>query len=104
MTLLLLMALQPSLAPAASFSFLILNTVGRTPSMGDQPVTRLLTTQENTQNKYRQTSMPLKGELQPMIPVFERAKTSHALDRMATVIGFYMTKIYKLRIYTETYK
>jgi hypothetical protein len=26
-------------------------------------------------------------EFEPMIPVFERAKTVHALDRAATVIG-----------------
>jgi hypothetical protein len=30
--------------------------------------------------------MPLVG-FEPMIPVFERAKTFHALDRAATVIG-----------------
>jgi hypothetical protein len=31
--------------------------------------------------------MPRVG-LEPTIPVFERAKTVHALDRAATVIGF----------------
>jgi hypothetical protein len=31
--------------------------------------------------------MPRVG-FEPMIPVFERAKTVHALDRAATVIGF----------------
>jgi hypothetical protein len=30
--------------------------------------------------------MPQVG-FEPMIPVFERAKTAHALDRAATVIG-----------------
>jgi hypothetical protein len=30
--------------------------------------------------------MPLV-EIEPMIPVFERAKTVHALDRAATVTG-----------------
>jgi hypothetical protein len=30
--------------------------------------------------------MPRVGS-EPMIPAFERAKTVHALDRMATVIG-----------------
>jgi hypothetical protein len=39
-----------------------------------------------TQNKYTQTSM-LQVGFQLMIPVFERAKTFHALDRPATVIG-----------------
>jgi hypothetical protein len=31
--------------------------------------------------------MPLVG-FEPMAPVFERAKTVHALDRAATAIGF----------------
>jgi hypothetical protein len=31
--------------------------------------------------------MPRVG-FEPTIPVFERAKTVHALDRAATVIGF----------------
>jgi hypothetical protein len=35
-----------------------------------------------TQNKSRQTSMPLVG-FEPTIPVFERAKAFHALDRAA---------------------
>jgi hypothetical protein len=39
-----------------------------------------------TQNKGTQTSMPQVG-FEPMIPVFERAKTVHALDSAATVIG-----------------
>jgi hypothetical protein len=33
-----------------------------------------------------QTSMP-RVEFEPMIPVFERAKIFHALDRSVTVIG-----------------
>jgi hypothetical protein len=40
------------------FSFLIFYTAGRTPWMGDQPVTRLLPTHAQTQNKCTQTSMP----------------------------------------------
>jgi hypothetical protein len=63
-------------------------TVGRTPWTGDQPVARPLpayrTTQ--TQNKRTQTSIP-RMAFEPTIPVFERAKTVHALDRAATVIG-----------------
>jgi hypothetical protein len=39
-----------------------------------------------TQEKRRQTSMPRVG-FEPTIPVFERAKTFHATDRAATVIG-----------------
>jgi hypothetical protein len=52
--------------------------------MGDQPVARPLSAQ--TQSKLAQTSMPRMG-IEPTIPVFERAKTVHALDRAATVIG-----------------
>jgi hypothetical protein len=37
-----------------------------------------------TQNKHIQTSMS-PVEFEPTIPVFERAKTFHALDRAATV-------------------
>jgi hypothetical protein len=33
------------------------------------------------------TDMPRVG-FEPKIPVFERAKTVHALDRAATVIGY----------------
>jgi hypothetical protein len=39
-----------------------------------------------TQNKHKKTSMPRVG-FEPTIPAFERAKTVHALDRAATVIG-----------------
>jgi hypothetical protein len=40
--------------------------------------------------------MPRVG-LEPMIPVFERAKTVHALDRAATVIGhvYYLLEMLK---------
>jgi hypothetical protein len=70
------------------FSFLILYTVGRTSWTGDQPVVRPLPTHRITQthNKRKQTSIPLVGS-EPTTPVFERAKTVHALDRAATVIG-----------------
>jgi hypothetical protein len=82
------MALQPFVEPWPLFSFLILYTVGGTPWTGDQPVARLLpihrTTQ--TQNKCTETSMPRVG-FEPTTPVFERAKTIHALDRASTVIG-----------------
>jgi hypothetical protein len=39
-----------------------------------------------TQKKRGQTSMPRVG-FEPTIPVFEREKIFHALDRAATVIG-----------------
>jgi hypothetical protein len=70
------------------FSFLIFYTVGRTPWTGDQPVARPLPAHRTAQiqNKRTQKSMPQVG-FEPTIPVFERAKTVHALDRAATVIG-----------------
>jgi hypothetical protein len=67
---------------------LIFYTFGKTPWTGDQPVTMPLpihrTTQ--TQKKWTQTSI-LQVGYEPTIPVFEREKTVHALDRAAIVIG-----------------
>jgi hypothetical protein len=82
------MAIRPLLDLGCFFSFLILYTVGRTPWTGDQTVARLLPAHRTaqTQNKRTQTSMPQVG-FELMIPVFERAKTVHALDRAASVIG-----------------
>jgi hypothetical protein len=81
------MALQP-LDFDRFFSLLILYTADRTPWTGDQPVARPLpahrTTQ--TQNKRTQATM-LRMGFEPTIPVFERAKTVHTLDRAATVIS-----------------
>jgi hypothetical protein len=89
----LCMALQSFFGPWPIFRFLILYTVGRTPWTGDQPVARPLPTHgtTQTQNKHIQTSMPLVG-FEPTIPAFERAKTVHALDRAATVIGFRLSR------------
>jgi hypothetical protein len=82
------MALQPSVWSWPLFSFLILYTDSRTPWTGDQLVARPLPIHKTTQiqNKRTQTSMPLVG-FEPTIPVVERAKTVHALDHAATVIG-----------------
>jgi hypothetical protein len=79
------------------FPFLNLYTVGRTPWTGDQPVARPLPTQRTTQtqNKHTQTSMPRVG-YEPMIPVFERAKTLYALDRAAIVIGITVWLYYSI--------
>jgi hypothetical protein len=70
------------------FGFLIFYTVGSTPWTEDQPVTRPLPAHRTaqTQDKRTQTYMPWEG-FEPMIPVFERSKTVHALDRSTTVIG-----------------
>jgi hypothetical protein len=56
--------------------------------MKDQPFTRPLPTHRTTQtqNKRTQTSMPRVG-FKTMISVFAQAKTVHALDCAATVIG-----------------
>jgi hypothetical protein len=78
-----------------SLQFLNPKTVGRTPWTGDQAVARPLLTQ--TQNERRHTSMPWMG-YEPTIPVFERAKSVHALNRAATVIDlcnvYFLIKIY----------
>jgi hypothetical protein len=73
---------------AAFFSFLIQYTVGRTPWKGDQPVARPQPTHRTTQTQHKrtQTSMP-RVRLEATIPMLKRAKTHHALDRAATVIG-----------------
>jgi hypothetical protein len=56
--------------------------------MGDHPVVRTLPAHRTaqTQNKRTQTSM-LQVEFEHMIPMLERAKRVHALDRSATLIG-----------------
>jgi hypothetical protein len=79
---------SPLLDLCRFFSFLIFYTVGRIPWTGDHPVARPLPAHKTaqTQNKCTQTSMPQMG-FEPPIPVFERAKTVHALDRAATVVG-----------------
>jgi hypothetical protein len=55
---------------------------------GDQTVAKPLPAHRTAQiqNKGTQTTMP-QVSFEPTIPVFERAKTVHALDRAATVIG-----------------
>jgi hypothetical protein len=83
------MALQAFVEPWPLFQFLSLVYTGsRTPWTGDQPVARPLPahTTAQTQNKRSHTSMSQVG-FEPTIPVFERAKTVHALDGAATVIG-----------------
>jgi hypothetical protein len=79
---------SPLLDLGRFFSFLIFHTVGRTRWVGDQPVTRLLPAHRTTQiqNKRTQLSM-LQVEFEPTIPVFERMKTVHTLDRAPIVIS-----------------
>jgi hypothetical protein len=84
------MALQPFVVPWPLLQFLNPIHSRSTPWTGNQPVARPLPTHRTTrtQNKRTQTSMPRKG-FEPTTPVLERAKTVHALDRAATVIGTY---------------
>jgi hypothetical protein len=74
-----------------AFQFMDKYTVGRTPCTGDQLVARPLPIHRTTQlqNKRIQTSMPRLG-FESTTPVFERAKTVHALDHAVTVIGLQM--------------
>jgi hypothetical protein len=48
---------------------------------------------------HTQTSMPLVG-FEPTIPVFERAKTVHALDRAGTAIGIRIFLL-KANVFTD---
>jgi hypothetical protein len=81
------MALQLFVGPWLLLNFLI-SLHSRYDSLDRGTARRKTSTY--TQNKCTQTSMPRVG-FEPMIPVFERAKKVHALDRAATVIGFIMT-------------
>jgi hypothetical protein len=92
------MALQPFVGPWPLFQFLNLYTVGRTPWPGDQPVSRPLPTQ--TQKKRTQTFTPRVG-FESTTPVFERAKTVHALDRAATGIVMYIHLHSKISVVIE---
>jgi hypothetical protein len=47
---------------------------------------RCLHTEQHKHGKLTQTSMPQVG-FERMVPVFQRTKTAHALDRVATEIG-----------------
>jgi hypothetical protein len=78
---------SPFLDLCRFLSLLIIYTVGRVPRTGDKPVARPPPTHgmAQTQNKCTQTLMPQVG-FEPTIPVFERAKTVHALYNGATMI------------------
>jgi hypothetical protein len=73
------------LNPGRLFSFFIFYTIGRTPWTGDQPVARPLPTHRTTQTQNKRTQTSMTGvEFEPTIPVFERAKTVHILNRADT--------------------
>jgi hypothetical protein len=74
----------------ASLQFLILrHSVGLIGRVNSPSQGRYLTQTQNTQ---KQTSMPRVG-YEPTIPAFERAKTVHALDLTATVIGLTLNSV-----------
>jgi hypothetical protein len=79
---------SPLLGPRRLFSFVILYTVARTLRTGDQHVAMPLSTYRTTQtqNEGTQTSMPQVGFDSPT-PLFKRAKTFHALDLAASLMG-----------------
>jgi hypothetical protein len=58
----------------------------RTPWTGDQPVVMPLSTQNNTIMKEGRQRAELRVGFELTIPVFERAKTFYALERMASEI------------------
>jgi hypothetical protein len=83
------------------FSFLILrHLVGLLGRRIDPSQGRYLT---QTQNKRIQTSMPWVG-FDSMIPVFERTKTVHVLDRAATVISKIIINSTKPTDFREPYE
>jgi hypothetical protein len=82
----LFMAIQSFLGPWPLFSFLILYRISKTPWTEDQPVARPLPIQKTTQTQNKRTKTPIpRVRSEPTISVPERAKTVHALDRVATV-------------------
>jgi hypothetical protein len=92
------MALQPfvGLWPYVQFRNPYTQSVGLlgrgiSPSQG-----RYLHPGQHKQNKRTPTSMPFMG-FEPTTPVFKRAKTIHVLDRGATVIGFPIYYLYKIK-------
>jgi hypothetical protein len=94
------MAIQPFIGPWPLLQFSnLFYTDGRTPWTGDQPVARSLIIHRTTQTQNKRTHKHpcLSVRLEATIPAFERAKTVHALDRSATVIGFHSTTIVNIK-------
>jgi hypothetical protein len=84
------MALQLLLGTGLFFSSVIIFYTGvRTSWTSDKPVARPLPTHRTTQthNKRINKHPCLEWDSKPTIPGFDRAKTVHALDSAATVIG-----------------
>jgi hypothetical protein len=63
--------------------------------MGDQPYARPLPTQDNTNTELRYPYLECAGVRYD--PILERAKTFHALDRAATVMGYILPPSVKMK-------
>jgi hypothetical protein len=84
------MTLQPFAGPWPLYQFRnLFCTDGSTPWTSDQPVARPLPIHRaiQTQNKRTHRHPCLWVRFEPTNPAFEQAKTVHALERAATVIG-----------------
>jgi hypothetical protein len=76
------------LVPGRFFSFIILYTVHRTLAQGiSSSQDRYIHKGQHKDNKRKQISMPRVG-FEPMIPVFERARIVHTLDRAGNVLSW----------------
>jgi hypothetical protein len=89
------------LGPPASFDFRIslektINSTDRLLGLGQEPVSRPLPTQDKHRKSARNISMP-RVRFEPTIPVLERAKTFHASDSAAIVIGTICVCVRNLR-------
>jgi hypothetical protein len=87
---------SPLLGPDRVFSFVIIYTVSWTPWTGDQSVASPLPTHTTAQTQIKCTlvSMSRVG-FELTIPVFERADTVHASERVLTVIGVQKDRLQK---------
>jgi hypothetical protein len=97
------LALQPFVGPWPLFKFLDLFTqsVGLLGRGISQSQGRCLHIGQYKQNKRTQTYM-LRVGFEPTIPVFEKAKTVHTLDRAATVIGYINILYTKFMLQSDT--
>jgi hypothetical protein len=91
--------------PWPLFSSLIFYTGDRIPWTGDQPIARSQRTIRTTQiqNKRPHTSTPQVG-FEHKTPAFERAKTVHALDCAATVIGKIAVSLQKIPTLSSSFE
>jgi hypothetical protein len=90
---------SPLLVPGLFFRFVFFWTVGRTASTSDQLVARPPPKHRTTQTQNKRIYTPnihaLSG-IRTHDPSVDRAKTFHALDRAATVIGWYNIIVIKM--------